>query len=210
MDLKKKLENYWYYYKYHTLFAIFAMIVVIIIISSCLRSKEDAVFTLVDNSNYVFTEHGNAILEGFAEYSGTDRKEMNFSYSTEFADVEEQIAEAANIKEFEDYVAEGRISAIITPRLGEYSPELVGSIEEVLPQDIINTLKEKNLIVYYIQEDENGQKVETDVICGILINDSKVIQDIVGEADINLVLQIPSSVNEKENAVMFVKYLFDL
>ena len=207
---KKKLENFWYYYKFHVLFAAFAVVVLLLIISSCLRNTEDATFVLVDATNYIYRDNGDEILSEFAEYNGVSKDEYSFAYPNEFADVNDLIADAANISEFADYIEDGKISALVTVRAGEYDIETVGHLEEILPRELIEELKEMEVLVNYLEKDENGDYVETDVICGILINDSEVMQRVIGEVDSNLVLQIPVTVKEKENAIAFVRYLFGL
>lgn len=208
---KKKLENFWYYYKFHVLFAAFAVFVLVLIVSACLRNTEDATFVLVDSTNYIYREHADEMLSGLAEYNGDSKDEYSFAYPNEFADVKnDMIADAANIKEFKDFIAEGNISALVAVRTAEYDIETVGNLEEILPKDLMDILKEKDVIVNYLEKDEEGNYKDTDVICGILINDSEVMQKVIGEVDSNLVLQIPVTVKEKENAIAFVRYLFGL
>lgn len=74
MSFKKKLENYWYYYKIHTFVAIFILIVAAVLIQQCATKVDPDVTVLVATNNPVLTQDNQDRLQ---KYIGSLTADVN-------------------------------------------------------------------------------------------------------------------------------------
>ena len=205
-SFKAKWSNYWYYYKYHTLFGVFVIIVVILIVFSCMRSDEPVALTVVDTTAMLGRETSQELVEDFAKSVNIDTDSVVYRNSAEFPD--DSLTERTGVRGLTASIEYGDLEGVFVVRGREYSEELVGNIEKVLPEELIDELGNDVLAGYL--EEKDGVMTETDNIAGIIVNDAKLFKETYGELDVNIVLQIPSNCKNKDNAAAFVKYLFGI
>lgn len=74
MSFKKKLENFWYYYKIHTLVAIFILIVVAITVQQCASKVDPDMTVVVATNNPVLSQDNQDRLQN---YLGTFTSDLN-------------------------------------------------------------------------------------------------------------------------------------
>lgn len=65
MSFRKKLENYWYYYKVHTFVAIFILIVVAITVQQCATKVDPDITVVVATNKPVLTEENQGRVEQY-------------------------------------------------------------------------------------------------------------------------------------------------
>lgn len=74
MSFKKKLENYWYYYKIHTFVAVFILIVVAVLIQQCASKVDPDITILVATNNPALTQDNQDRLQ---KYIGSLTADVN-------------------------------------------------------------------------------------------------------------------------------------
>lgn len=79
-ELKKKWENYWYYYKYHTIAGIFILILLTVVIQSVIERVNPDQTVLMVTNNYVkaddITLLENCITKYTDDYTGNKKQEV--------------------------------------------------------------------------------------------------------------------------------------
>lgn len=206
-DFKSRWENYWYYYKFHTLLAIFAVFVAVLIIISFIRSDEPVYLTVVDTTIALGAKDSAELLNGFAEYKGIDENSVVLNNVSDY--VTDEIARRTGAKSLPMSVEYGDIEIVFSFRGYEFSRDYVGNIEEILPAELLDRLGD-DVIACYLEENENGDLVETEDTASIIVNNAARFKEFYGEVDGVVVLQIPANCRNREYAVEFVRYLFDI
>ena len=205
-DFKKKWENYWYYYKYHTLLAVFIVIVIIVSIW-CVQKRDVPVETTIVDYNVLLNSNKmDELLKEFADYGGMDEESVMFRNSGEFVD--DELAERTGTKGLKQSLKDGLLEGIFVTRGNELAYEYVGNIESILPNELMEELGDDVMAGYLVER--YGELVETDAMAGIIVNDAKRFKEKFGEMDEYIVLQIPATCQHHDNAIAFIKYLFDI
>lgn len=68
---KKKLDNFWYYYKYHTMAAVFALFCIIIFVRD-MMNKVEYDYSIAFMGNYVMADEDNLNLQKWFEENAED------------------------------------------------------------------------------------------------------------------------------------------
>ncbi len=205
-DFKSKWDNYWYYYKYHTMLAAFAVIVIILIIVGTRTKDTEVDMTLMDATVLLNGDNMDKLLTDFAKAAGKDEESIVCNYTSDYVD--EQVAERTGAKSIARALGQGELECVFTLRGKEYISDYIGNIENILSEELIETLGDDVMAGYL--EEKDGALVETDVPAGIIVNDAPRFKETFGEIDDYIVLQIPENCQNQDDAVAFVKYLFDI
>lgn len=95
MSFRKKLENYWYYYKIHTFIAIFVLIVVAITVQQCATKVDPDITVVVATNKPVLTQENQdrmesyiASLTGDVNKDGKKRAQVDALYFNDSASVQ--------------------------------------------------------------------------------------------------------------------------
>lgn len=204
-NFEKKWNNYWYYYKYHTIAALFVVMVVVILIISLKKNDSEIKLSIVDITCLLNHDASTELLNDFTENSDFGLDEIEFKNRTKFID--EETAKLTGNKDIKKSIESGDIDILFVIRSNEYDTDLVGNIELVLSEEDNKLFSD--YIVNYIDKDNDGKDVITDIKSGIIVNNAKRFKEMYGEFDYNIVVQIPESASNKENAIEFIKYLFE-
>ena len=206
-DFKSKWDNYWYYYKYHTLAGIFVLVVIVIIVIACVNKGGDVELTLVDTTALV-TERDmkEEIYEDFSDRCSIDKSGLLIKTQADYVD--DITAERTGAKSIAGAIENGEIDGIFVYRGIEIREEYVGSIENVLPSDLLEELND--YLTGYLCVDGNGETYSSEVTAGIVVNEAKRFKEVYGNIEDYVVLQVPENCNNRENIISFIKYLFDI
>lgn len=202
MDLKKKLENFFYYYKFHTAFVIFAIIVAILVFNSYLDKSKEFELTVVDSTVDLKNKDSKNLISAFAK--DRDIKEDKVLFNTDSAYISDEKMEdkqyqIAGVKGVKEELRDGNIDLLFVYRTEEYDKDIVSDPQKVLPKVLLKEI-EDYLVKYK----------ETEDVIGILVNDAPNFKKYIGETENNIVIQISKDQKDIEKSIEFIKYLFDL
>lgn len=210
-ELKKKLENFLFYYKFHTIAAVFVIIVIILLIQSVSEKEKNYSFVAVDCTISLLGDDIEELKNGFSEYVSIDKELMNFTSSSNYVTdnkADNEIYQMAGVKGLSEKAYEGLIDFLFCYRDNGLGEKSVGSIKNVLPKDIYDKISDH--IVYESIEQEDGTYELTENEIGIFISNSKNFKKIFGETDAKIMIQIPENSKNKELSIELLKYLFDM
>lgn len=202
-----KWDNYWYYYKYHTLAGIFVLVVIVLIAIACTSRKGEVELTLVDTTALVYdADMKEKIYQDFSDEYDLDKSGLLIKSQADYVD--DITAERTGAKSIAGAIESGEIDGIFVYRGIEIKQEYIGDIANILPEDLLKELDE--YLIGYLMVDENGETYDSDITAGIVVNEAKRFVETYGDVEDYVVLQIPENCQHKENAIAFVKYLFDI
>lgn len=113
--MKKKLENFLYYYKFHLLAAFFLLFLVIVLVKD---SKPRMITQLVvaDDTSQMNLETAGRMMDDFAKYAGLRDGEVQFYYQSMFLDqknFENVNLNVAGVADYEGCFQNGEIDCVI-------------------------------------------------------------------------------------------------
>lgn len=114
--MKKKLENFFYYYKFHMLAVIFVIIVIIALNAS--KSGTEISFVVADSTSQMNIEAGKLLVEEFRKQTDLNEDEVAFRYRSMYLEEQSDVSivdfEVAGIEDYDDCFSDGSIDFGIT------------------------------------------------------------------------------------------------
>lgn len=209
MNGKEKWQYYKDYYFKKTIVSVLLLSLVGYFLYTVLSPKPETVLH-VACANYQFSEEQiEEIQNGFAEYLGinTETQEVFFDPSYILSDLEYTSAEKLAVLSFAK-----ELDIIITPesKFKEYAfSGSLWSLSDQLPTDLYSALSDK-FYLSQVRQDEEPMDEATgpSYVFGIYLDDTELFKDYPSEDP--PVLGIVLSGSHNENAVEFIRYLFNL
>jgi len=193
-QMKKRFENFWYYYKWHTIIAIPIIIsIIFVLLPGKAKTKEFPC---------------NAILTGtYLNDSKRVEIEKKEQLNIRFLPMGEGISkdiENASIQKIMVSSAAGDYDLLIADKELFNSLANQGAFLELDDLIKINSLNDKSL--RFVKTKVNSENVEH--IYGIELNENKYLQDAKYDVK-NKVVGIYANTKERNRAVRFITFLFD-
>lgn len=206
MPFKKKMSYLWEYYKYHALVTIIIIIFLTsIIIDIIIPDIKTVLYAAVINCPV-----DEAVMDEFeADFSellqlNPKREEVNINTNFYFSDNDEY---TINLKQaLVTYVAAKEIDIIIAPKseFGNYAYNgFFAPLSDQLPSDLYSSLADCFYMTATV--DDPGKEVY-----GIYINDTSLFKkSLLNISSDPYILGIVANSTHKENAIEFIRYLFN-
>lgn len=196
--MKKKIENFLYYYKFHMIAVAFIILIIVVLLRDKGRNEVD--FAIVDHTSQLDMTTAESLLEDFREYSGLKEDEAGFYYRSMYLEEEsfqDVSFSVAGINDYEKCFTNGNIDVVITTA-NDLCSETT-SFTEILAEEDLEKYKD---YIYYDQE----QPV------GIIFDRCAKAEEYFGDnypTDYHYIVQVAKgSVNDK-NVEKFIKYLLE-
>lgn len=113
--MKKKLENFLYYYKFHLIAALFLLILVIVLVKDD-KPRMTTRLVVADDTSQMNLQTAGSMMDEFAEYAGLEKGEAVFYYQSMFLDqknFENINLNVAGVADYEGCFQNGEIDCVI-------------------------------------------------------------------------------------------------
>jgi len=199
--MKKKLENFIFYYKYHLIALILILIIVVLLLRDKSGDKLD--FVIVDDTSCINLTAAENMMRDFEKQQKIKSGATAFRYKSMYPNQEnyKDISfEVAGISDYEACFTDGTIDMVITSadRLENTKEEdKTAPLEQVLSDKEMNRYEK---YLYYI----DGEAV------GIVFNKCKKAEEYFGDnypTGYHYILQVAAGSAEDEQVKKFLRYL---
>ncbi len=164
--MKKKLDNFFYYYKFHVLAVIFILFVIYEVFISIHGKDKEIPLVIVDDTSQMSMVKAEELVEDFADSQKIGKNQAAFRYRSMYVEKEQykDIAfDAAGIKEYQDLFTDGSIDLIIrTADDTEQGGESWKSDHLLLPKDYFTEQEMKKYQDYFYYVDEEAMGITFD------------------------------------------------
>lgn len=195
--MKKKLENFFYYYKFHVLAAVVILFIIWILLSE--KNTDVPKFLIVDDTSALNLEISDKLLADFASQTDLDKNDVDFQYRKMFLekkDFQDISFDIAGIEDYEDCFLDGTIDIIIC------TADNVREESMVMPEEYFTKDELKKYEKYFYYEGEKA--------VGIIFDMCEKAEEYFGEeypSDLHYILQITQGSKEDKYVKQFLEYL---
>ena len=212
--MRKKLENFLYYYKFHLVAVIFIIIIVVVLITDRPRDRKSTLM-IVDHTSAMNMEKAENMMNGYEKSAGLEQGQTGFRYHSSYLEqdeVENINLQVAGVDDYYDCMKEGYIDLVLNDITGlkTVKENEEGETEEVYTKnypvvslDKVFTeeeLKKYEPYVCYIEEKP----------VGIIFDECKKAQEFFGDdypTGNHYVIQVTEGSAQKEEVKDFFRYL---
>lgn len=155
--MKKKLENFIFYYKYHIIAAIFVLIIVFLLWRD--KSPEKVDFVIVDDTSRMNMTAGDDMMKDFEKQQKIKSGSTAFRYKSMYLSqdrFQEISFEVAEIRDYEMCFTDGTIDMVIT------TADKLEPAEEETETQFEPTEEEDGTQLEPAEEEENKSELDTD------------------------------------------------
>lgn len=211
--MKKKLDNFLYYYKYYLIALFFVVLIAVVLIRDS-GNKDITEFVIVDDTSQLNTIVAQDLIDDFEIQAGLKKGEAGFRYRTMYLDqknYKDISFGVAGIDDYEDCFTDGSIDMVITTAdaltkevfaEGETTKEYVKqhevvSLDEILSED---DLARYEKYIYFI----DGEPV------GIIFDRCSKAKEYFEDnypTEYHYILQVAAGSSEDMYVKMFIQYL---
>ena len=143
--MKKKIENFLYYYKFHMIAVAFIILIIVVLLRDKGRNEVD--FAIVDHTSQLDMTTAESLLEDFREYSGLKEDEAGFYYRSMYLEEEsfqDVSFSVAGISDYEKCFTNGNIDVVITTA-NDLCSETTSFTEILAEEDLEKYIKKKGM-----------------------------------------------------------------
>lgn len=202
MGFKKSVIHLWTYYKWYAIIPL----IIIFVIASMIHSYISE--TKKDYLNIAFVNAHQEAEDIFKNYASSIGKKIRVDYSFFAPKNNDSIyvdpEMAASVQNLAALLRDGTTDVIFTNArsIKEYGAEAVGDLRQLLSEDQLSTLKEKDMILYL--EDDSG----TEVPCGILVTGLAMFEPAYSESEEKHYFMYNPFSDRKEEIRLLTEYIF--
>ncbi len=164
MSFKKKLENYWYYYKWHTVIAVFIIFVVGFTIKSATESKENDLFMVYVSDKAIDTDVSGKLGKDLEKNKlikdVNGDSEVNFYLDTLVTSLDGNNSDVASMQKLQVYMLAGEQSLML--------------VHKYIPEDYDGTFED---ISAYASEDDTVYKGSNGKITAISVEGNSYLEN---------------------------------
>lgn len=205
MPMKKKISYLWDYYRYHALFTILAVVFIFYVVYIFVKPKIETMLYAAVINNSIDPEVWEDFQDKVTEYLELDTTSEDVVLNYSFYFNGESEYSMGMRQTFAVYLAATEIDLVIAP-LSEFSGyvenDFFTPLSDHLPTDLYSSLADK----FYLAGTVDNPKVAA---YGIYLQDTKLYSEHSLQTEDPYILGIVTNANHKENAVKFIKYIFD-
>lgn len=219
--MKKKLENFIFYYKYHIIALIFVIIVIVVLTRD--KSGNVLEFVIVDDTSKMDMTAAQNMMHDFEKQKGLKDNTTSFRYKTMYPNQEQynDVAfEVAGIDDYEKCFTNGAIDMVITSAntLEEELEETQYSEEEASEESIEKKKSYEVVPLEQIFSEEEMSKYEKYIYfvngeaTGIIFDKCKKAEEYFGDnypTPYHYILQVAVGSADDKYVKMFLQYLMN-